>query len=202
MTDLKDFLREVPFFAGLCTDDLECLARHVRTEQFSKRDAIIHEGDTDGRLYVIISGLVHVVKDRGKRTERFLAALGPRDYFGEMSLIDNCPRSATVVAREETQVLSIDQLDLKEEIEKAPSIAWELLTTLTKRMRALEKSFMKNLGGLLPICMNCKNIRTEDSSWVRIDEYIANHSDAEFTHGICPDCMKKLYPHHFENGHR
>jgi hypothetical protein len=61
----------------------------------------------------------------------------------------------------------------------------------------MEKFVMNSLGGLLPICLNCKNIRDESGSWVRIEEYITDRSDADFTHGMCPDCMRKLYPKHF-----
>jgi hypothetical protein len=49
----------------------------------------------------------------------------------------------------------------------------------------------------LPICMDCKKIRDESGAWVRIEDYIAGHSEADFTHGICPECMRRLYPKHF-----
>ena len=51
------------------------------------------------------------------------------------------------------------------------------------------------LGGLLPICASCKKIRDDKGYWKQIEEYIRAHSEAEFSHGICPDCMQKLYPH-------
>jgi PAS domain-containing protein len=57
---------------------------------------------------------------------------------------------------------------------------------------AFEK--IKTLKGRLPICASCKKIRDDKGYWSRIEEYIGSHTDAEFTHGICPDCMKKLYP--------
>jgi PAS domain S-box-containing protein len=57
---------------------------------------------------------------------------------------------------------------------------------------AFEK--IKTLKGLLPICASCKKIRDDKGYWNQIEEYIGNHTDAEFTHGICPDCMKMLYP--------
>jgi len=50
------------------------------------------------------------------------------------------------------------------------------------------------LGGFLPICANCKKIRNNDDTWVPIEEYIGEHSEAEFSHGICPECAKMLYP--------
>ena len=57
---------------------------------------------------------------------------------------------------------------------------------------ALEE--VKQLSGLLPICANCKKIRDDEGYWQRIEGYIENHSEAHFTHSICPECKKKLYP--------
>ena len=53
---------------------------------------------------------------------------------------------------------------------------------------------MKKLSGLLPICASCKQIRDDNGGWKQIESYIADHSEANFTHGVCPDCTKKLYP--------
>ena len=53
---------------------------------------------------------------------------------------------------------------------------------------------IKTMRGLLPICANCKKIRNDQGYWTQVEIYIAEHSDAEFTHGICPECLKSLYP--------
>jgi hypothetical protein len=53
---------------------------------------------------------------------------------------------------------------------------------------------VKKLSGMLPICASCKKIRDDKGYWTQIEAYIREHSDAEFSHGICPECMKKLYP--------
>ena len=58
--------------------------------------------------------------------------------------------------------------------------------------RQAEKE-VQTLSGLLPICASCKKIR-EEQRWIPIDHYVAEHSEAEFTHGLCPDCLEKLYP--------
>jgi len=55
-------------------------------------------------------------------------------------------------------------------------------------------SNVKHLRGLLPICASCKRIRDEPGYWNDVEEYIRKHTEADFTHGICPDCMNKLYP--------
>ncbi len=53
---------------------------------------------------------------------------------------------------------------------------------------------IKTLRGIIPICSNCKNIRDDKGYWYQIEVYIKDHSDADFTHGMCQDCAKKLYP--------
>lgn len=65
-----------------------------------------------------------------------------------------------------------------------------------KAILELEKSLaeLKKLSGLLPICASCKKIRDDQGYWQQIEAYIRDHSEAEFSHGICPDCAKKLYP--------
>jgi len=63
---------------------------------------------------------------------------------------------------------------------------------IEKLQEALNK--VKILSGLLPVCASCKKIRNDNGYWQQIETYIAEHSDLEFTHGLCPDCVKKLYP--------
>jgi|GEM_PF-5033740 len=53
---------------------------------------------------------------------------------------------------------------------------------------------VKTLSGLLPICANCKKIRDDEGYWNRLEEYLATHGNIRFSHGICPDCLEKLYP--------
>ncbi len=81
-----------------------------------------------------------------------------------------------------------------------------IIRDITERKRAEEKrekligklqgalSKVKMLSGLLPICASCKKIRNDKGYWGQIESYIRDHSEVEFSHGICPDCMKKLYP--------
>ena len=55
-------------------------------------------------------------------------------------------------------------------------------------------SEVKTLSGMLPICSSCKKIRDDKGYWNRIESYIKSHSQVQFSHGICPDCAKKIYP--------
>lgn len=67
---------------------------------------------------------------------------------------------------------------------------------LAERIKSLEEAHqhIKTLQGILPICMHCHNIRNDNESWERLEDYISRNSDAQFSHGICPKCAEKLYP--------
>ncbi len=61
-------------------------------------------------------------------------------------------------------------------------------------LRKAQEAELKMLRGLLPICAHCKSIRDDTGHWRSIEDYVREHSEADFTHGICPECLKKLYP--------
>jgi len=71
----------------------------------------------------------------------------------------------------------------------------ELRARLAEHVRDLKKALdeVQTLRGIIPICANCKNIRDDRGYWSRVESYVSKNSGAEFTHGICPECMKKLY---------
>ena len=71
----------------------------------------------------------------------------------------------------------------------------ELQSVLALRMRELQKAQddIKTLRGIIPICANCKNIRDDKGCWSQVEVYVRDHSEAEFSHGLCPVCVKKLY---------
>ena len=68
----------------------------------------------------------------------------------------------------------------------------ELVGVIAERDRALAE--VRTLTGLLPVCASCKSIRDEEGRWTRIEHYIAERSTAQFTHSLCPDCSRRLYP--------
>jgi PAS domain S-box len=93
-----------------------------------------------------------------------------------------------------TGILSVgnDITERKQAEEEKKMLIQELQQTLEELQEALAK--VKTLSGLLPICASCKKIRDDSGYWKQIEAYIKEHSDATFTHGLCPECVKKLYP--------
>jgi hypothetical protein len=81
---------------------------------------------------------------------------------------------------------------LKKEMSRREATEKKLVDTNTKLKQAFVE--IKTLQGILPICSYCKKIRDDKGNWEQIETYVHRHSDAAFTHGICPDCMKEHHP--------
>ena len=86
----------------------------------------------------------------------------------------------------------VQMIEYSMDITERKTAVMERETLIAELRNAVNQ--VKTLSGLLPICSACKNIREDDGYWTQIESYISRYSDAEFTHGLCPDCAKKLYP--------
>jgi hypothetical protein len=88
----------------------------------------------------------------------------------------------------------------EEVLQRANARAAEEQATREKLINELQDALAKirTLKGLIPICASCKKVRNDKGFWEQVEVYIKDHSEAEFTHGICPDCFKKLYPKQYE----
>ncbi len=95
-----------------------------------------------------------------------------------------------------TQKLQEANLKLIEHKELLEETVQQRTKTLQEKNDQLEQALseVKTLSGLIPICASCKKIRDDEGYWNQIETYISQHSKADFSHGICPDCAKKLYP--------
>jgi len=138
--DNAEILSKIALFSLMKKRDLKRLSKLTQRHRYEKGDVIVREGARDGRLFIVVSGEVAVVKDLGGPSEVFLRELRSGTYFGEMALIDDYVRTASVVARVDTEVISLDQWNFRDEIKKYPSVAIELLQTLSRRIRAIESA--------------------------------------------------------------
>ena len=116
--------------------DLRDFARHAVSRTFPKNTVVVTEGDRTDSLYIIVSGQVkiYVSDDNGK--EIVLNESGPGEYFGEM-VLDEGPRSASVMTLVPTQFLVVPKEDVEEFVKKSPEFALHLILKLIKRVRAL-----------------------------------------------------------------
>ena len=105
----------------------------------------------------------------------------------------------TLQQRVEERTRALEELnkDLLNEFSRRKKVEEERERLIESLQKALTE--VRVLSGMLPICSYCKNIRNDKGYWQEIEEYIKEHSDAEFSHGLCNDCMKKHYPSIYED---
>lgn len=128
-------LGEVPLFAGFSKRHLRRVAKLARIRRFASGAAMVRAGDAGKTFYVLLDGNAKVVRS-GARSVR----LGIGDYFGEMALIDDSPRSADVIADGDVLALTIDRSGFSKLLRTEPSLSATLLRTLAARLRAAESS--------------------------------------------------------------
>lgn len=140
---MREFLKSAYLFAGLDDAELDRVASRLKRHAFSAGERIIQENEPADRCYMILSGTVRVTSSFSGK-EDFYTILNPGDHFGEISLIDGQAPSATVVAEEETETLSISHDDLKTFLETDPRLAGKLLLSMLKalcrRLRETDQS--------------------------------------------------------------
>ncbi len=107
----------------------------MKRQSFEAGDLIFQEGERSDAAYFIVSGTVEVVIGQGKSASKTLAVLGKGDYFGEMGVIDDHPRSATAVAKEPVVCMSIDKDEFMDMLLNRPEESIELLKVLFDRLR-------------------------------------------------------------------
>lgn len=144
-TQNVDFLATVPLFNGLDRVELERFAEVTREKSYPKGSVILFEDDPGDSLFVVRDGRVKVVLIGEDGREVILGVLGVGEYFGELSLIDDRPRSAHVIAMEDSNLLVLRREDFRKRVESSPSVAWSLLTELSRRLRRADDK----IGGLV-----------------------------------------------------
>ena len=130
-----DFLATVPLLSRIDRGELQRLAAVTRERQYAKGSVILFENDPGDTLFVVRQGRVKVVLVGEDGREVILGVLGAGEYFGELSLIDEQPRSAHVIAMEDTNVLVLRSDDFRRRVEANPAVAWVLMQELSRRLR-------------------------------------------------------------------
>lgn len=134
MSTIADALAKVPLFRELPKKTLGRIEKLAQPRKFGKDHAIVKEGDEGVGFFLITTGRVQVT--RGSTT---LATLGPGDFFGEMALLDNYRRSATVTATEPTETVALLRSDFIAELRGNPDLAEPLLKLMSRRVRELDE---------------------------------------------------------------
>jgi len=130
-------LKVVPFFANLSAGEAADLTNRLIERRFNTGQIIFHMGDPGGLLYIIISGKVKISYASSDGHEAVLAILGAGDFFGELALLDDSPRSASAESIEPTATLTLHRDEFLSFIDNNPAFSRQVLTVLARRIRHL-----------------------------------------------------------------
>ena len=132
-----ELLRAVPLFAKLDDGELADVGRHADEVSVAEGEVLVTQDTSGNSFYVIIEGRADVVKDGQK-----LAELGNGDFLGEMALLEDLPRSATVVTTAPTRLLEMHRRDFSSVLDSAPHLARKMLATLAHRLRHADEQLV------------------------------------------------------------
>jgi CRP/FNR family transcriptional regulator, cyclic AMP receptor protein len=131
----RELLKKVTIFAELDDPSLASLERIVVEKQFHKESVIVSQEDRGDALFVVSGGKVKVVLYGRSGREVILSVFKPGDFFGEMSLLDNQPRSANVIAVENSTLLVLERTAFADHLAKHPGVALTVLSEMSRRLR-------------------------------------------------------------------
>jgi CRP/FNR family transcriptional regulator, cyclic AMP receptor protein len=132
---IPQFLGSIPLFRGLAPHELLRFAEVTREKEYPKGSVILFEADPGDALFIVRTGRVKVVLIGEDGREVILGVLGVGEHFGELALIDDQPRSAHVIAMEESALLVLRREDFRRCVEETPAVAWSLMQELSLRLR-------------------------------------------------------------------
>jgi CRP/FNR family cyclic AMP-dependent transcriptional regulator len=138
MANVKEtvgFIHKVPLFQGLNKRQLERLARSFVNREYAAERAIVTQGHGGEGFFVIVSGGARAIRQRSDGTQAVVNTFGPTDFFGEMALLDDGLRTATVVTTEATQCLVLTRWDFLALLKEDADMAIVVLQELAKRLR-------------------------------------------------------------------
>ncbi|MDO8706686.1 MAG: Crp/Fnr family transcriptional regulator [Sulfuricaulis sp.] len=138
-------LENVPLFSGLRKQELVTIDQHTVAKTFPAHTTILREKEKSDSLYIILYGKVKVYVSEKDGNEVILNIQGRGDFFGEMALLDDAPRSASVMTMEPTRLTIMTKAAFRECLAAHPDIAYALIRMLTQRVRALTEN-VRNLA--------------------------------------------------------
>jgi CRP/FNR family transcriptional regulator/CRP/FNR family cyclic AMP-dependent transcriptional regulator len=133
------YLSRIRLFAGIPPEQVERLEERAKRRSFRRGEVIFHKGDPGATLYLILSGQVKIVLPSEGGEEAVLGVLDEGEFFGELSLIDGRPRSATIMATQSTEALVLHRDDFLAFLDSNPKCAVDLLHTLCERLRETDE---------------------------------------------------------------
>jgi CRP/FNR family transcriptional regulator, cyclic AMP receptor protein len=132
----SELLAQIPLFDTLAPEDLEALGKRMSERKFATGEAVFHQGDQGSSMYVVLSGAVQIfLPGKGDEPRVVLKDARTGEYFGELSLFDDKPRSASVEAVVETTLLELTREDFGDHLSKSKNAAMAILAEMAERLR-------------------------------------------------------------------
>jgi CRP-like cAMP-binding protein len=158
----RELLARVPLFSGFTPHELDALVPAARPMTVAARDELFHKGDDGSQLYVVIEGRVKAFTTSSEGDDVMFNVMGPGEVFGELALLSEGPRSATVCAIEPCELLVLDRRDFLAFLKRSPDVAVRLLTVLAEMVVRLSE-FVEDVQFLnLPVRLAKKLILFAD----------------------------------------
>jgi CRP-like cAMP-binding protein len=133
-------LERVPFLAGLSADDLRWLADRLRRRKYNRGDIIFQKDEPGHSLFIIETGSVRIYIPGTQGADLTLTVMSPGDFFGDLSLLDDRPRSASAVAATDSVLLSLERSDFSSLLRSRPDAALAVLATIARRLRETDQT--------------------------------------------------------------
>ena len=133
------FLKRIPIFSNIHGEGLKRIADIAQEKVYEAGKVVFLENEMGDVLYIIKKGSVQIYKVLGSGDSKTLAVLHEQAFFGEMSLLDDAPRSASARAMEDSTLLAIDKESFKEVVNEYPEIAFEIFKVFSQRLREANK---------------------------------------------------------------
>lgn len=137
--DIADVLARIPLFADLAPGELQSLAARARRRAYQAEEVIFYQDDPGESFFAIASGMVRIVLPSVQGQEAVLVLLGPGEFFGELSLFDGQPRSASAIAMGPTETIVILRDDFLSFLQEHPRAALTVLAVLSRRLRRTDE---------------------------------------------------------------
>jgi hypothetical protein len=137
LTDVMLFLKRIPLYSSMTLGQLHTIAMQITEQEMQPGEVIFHAGDLSHELYLIAAGKVDIIQHRGDIT-RTLATLSEGDFFGDMAIFEDRPRSADAIAAEQGALLVLSPERFRQIIMQEPAIAFEIFRELSARLRRFD----------------------------------------------------------------
>ena len=170
MEKYSDILKNVHYFSSLSDENIKTILSVCTQMSYDKGHIIFEEGSPGDAFHILIKGTIEIWKNYNKHEMNLVAIQGPGSFFGEMALIDSHPRSATIIANDDVETLSISQVDFTKVIMENNSIALAIMRSMSSVIRSSTEKLFTNLNVKSKMLLYETEVRKQSETALRESE--------------------------------